>query len=561
MPRRLLAGRERRRDASSTIRALTSFLILKAFSAGTTALTGVEAIADGVPAFRYPQSKNAATTLAIMGAISISMFLGISALAHGMDVIHTHESERTVVGEIAHTAFGGGIGFYVLQIATTAILILAANTAYQDFPRLSSILAHDRFMPRQFMNRGDRLVFSNGILILSVLAGLLIFIFDADLNSLIQLYLVGVFISFTLSQTGMVLQWRKIQGAGMAAERGDQRLRCDHDRDRPGRRHRHEVPRGRMDRHRRHPDPDVHDVLDPQALHRGPGEARRSRRGSRRTSEPGTRTSSSSSTRSTRPRRRAVGYVRSIRPATMWAVALDGSVAAAWQRLAPEIPLDIVGTSKGTLRDRVKGYLKERRNDLPEDDFLTFMIPEVLRIPEHVGDPPQLPAAPAEGVAPKGAGGPGAGRPDRPGSHRARTSTKHRSRRATSSSFSWGPCTTPPCTRSSTARRSGPRISGPSRSGSIRRRPSELAEQWLGARIPHPLEIEDSPFRDIATSLSLYLKQFNANGRDRMVTIVIPESVVGKTRHQVLHNQTALIVKRRMLFEDGVVVASVPYHV
>lgn len=190
---------------------LTLFLILRAFSAGTTALTGVEAVSNGVPAFRYPQSENAAKTLSMMGVMSISMFLGLSWLASQTEVVYTEESQRTVVAQIAHAVFGGGLMFYVLQVMTAAILILAANTAYQDFPRLSSILAQDRFMPRQFMNRGDRLVFSNGIVILAILAGLLVVILDADLNRLIQLYLVGVFISFTLSQAGMVIHWRKTQ--------------------------------------------------------------------------------------------------------------------------------------------------------------------------------------------------------------------------------------------------------------------------------------------------------------------------------------------------------------
>jgi len=194
--------------------ALTFFLVLRAFSAGTTALTGVEAISNGVPAFRYPASRNAATTLGIMGVMTISMFIGITWLANHTGVVFTEESERTVVAQVADAVFGGGLMFYVVQAMTAGILILAANTAYQDFPRLSSILAQDRFMPRQFMNRGDRLVFSNGILILAILASILIVVFDADLNSLIQLYLVGVFISFTLSQSGMVVHWRRTRGPG-----------------------------------------------------------------------------------------------------------------------------------------------------------------------------------------------------------------------------------------------------------------------------------------------------------------------------------------------------------
>jgi amino acid transporter len=195
------------------------FVILHAFSSGATALTGVEAISDGVPAFRHPRAKNAAETLAIMGAISVTMFLGISFLATHVQGITVSE-EGSVVGQIAHAVFRGGPVFYIVQFFTSAILILAANTAYQDFPRLSSILARDRFMPRQFANRGDRLVFSNGVIVLGSLASLLILVFDADLNRLIQLYVVGVFTAFTLSQTGMIRHWLKEKHKGAEAQRG-----------------------------------------------------------------------------------------------------------------------------------------------------------------------------------------------------------------------------------------------------------------------------------------------------------------------------------------------------
>jgi amino acid transporter len=192
--------------------------ILLAFSSGSTALTGVEAISNGVPAFRRPQSQNAAETLAIMGVISVTMFLGISFLASHMHV--TVSDDRSVVGQVAHTVFGGGFGFYFVQIFTTAILVLAANTSYQDFPRLSAILARDRFMPRQFANRGDRLVFSNGVVLLGVFAGILVVIFDANLSRLIELYVVGVFTSFTLSQSGMVRHWKKEKLKGTEAQKG-----------------------------------------------------------------------------------------------------------------------------------------------------------------------------------------------------------------------------------------------------------------------------------------------------------------------------------------------------
>jgi len=202
--------------APAAVAGITIFAILKAFSQGATALTGVEAICDGVPAFRRPQAKNAAATLAIMGVIGITMFLGISFLTVHIQGVVSSE-HRSVVAQLALAVFGNGsIGFYVLQAFTAAILVLAANTAYQDFPRLSSILARDRYMPSQFVNRGDRLVFSNGVVVLSTLACVMIYVFDADLNTLIHFYVVGVFTSFTLSQTGMIRRWRRMARQGEA---------------------------------------------------------------------------------------------------------------------------------------------------------------------------------------------------------------------------------------------------------------------------------------------------------------------------------------------------------
>jgi amino acid transporter len=193
------------------------FLILRAFASGSTALTGVEAVANGVQAFREPKAHNAAFTLGIMGAISITMFLGISTLARLFDVRiseHTIDEFGTVISQIGRAAFGGGAGFYALQVFTAGILILAANTAYQDFPRLSAILARHRLMPRQFVNRGDRLVFSNGIFALALFAAALVVVFGAQVSRLIQLYVVGVFTAFSLSQIGMVRHWLRTRERG-----------------------------------------------------------------------------------------------------------------------------------------------------------------------------------------------------------------------------------------------------------------------------------------------------------------------------------------------------------
>ena len=193
------------------------FLLLRAFASGASALTGTEAIANGVQAFRRPKSHNAALTLLLMGAIAIIMFLGISTQAQLFDVRvseATIDEFGTVLSQIGRAVFGTGVGFIVLQAATAAILVLAANTAYQDFPRLSAILAAHRLMPRQYRNRGDRLAFSNGIITVSVLAGLLIVVFGAQVSRLIQLYVVGVFTSFTISQTGMVRHWLRVRERG-----------------------------------------------------------------------------------------------------------------------------------------------------------------------------------------------------------------------------------------------------------------------------------------------------------------------------------------------------------
>ncbi|MEO7190490.1 MAG: APC family permease [Vicinamibacterales bacterium] len=195
------------------VAALGTFRLLTAFSNGCTALTGVEAVSNGVPAFRPPESRNAASTLVTMAVMSIAMFVGITLLAHAYGIIPS-ETE-TVVSQIARNTFGGRSLFYfAVQAATMLILVLAANTAYADFPRLASIVARDRFLPRQFMNQGDRLAFSNGIIILSILAGLLLVIFAGDTHSLIPLYMIGVFVSFTLSQAGMVVHWRRLRGEG-----------------------------------------------------------------------------------------------------------------------------------------------------------------------------------------------------------------------------------------------------------------------------------------------------------------------------------------------------------
>lgn len=544
---------------------LTLFLVLKAFSAGTTALTGVEAISNGVPAFRFPQSKNAATTLTIMGIMSITMFLGISWLANHTGVVITEESERTVVAQIAATVFGDGIMFYVLQAMTAGILILAANTAYQDFPRLASILAQDRFMPRQFMNRGDRLVFSNGILILAILASILILVLDAQLTSLIQLYLVGVFISFTLSQAGMVVHWRKTRERGWRHRMLINGFGAvvtgivffvvvttkflgspDSGALRPGAwivvaalpllilmmrsinthysavaselAHPDRVP---LDRRAG----DQHMVILITGMNAATA--------------------------------RAVGYVKCVRPGTVTALTFDKGHSPTWRRLAPDVPL-VVAEADGALSASVKNFLREKRRTLPAQDFLTIVVPELLErrglveIIRH----PRLHRLKASLLAEPGVQVldiPVLEDDIDPDVDEAREHARNYAvvlvagvHNATLEAIEYAETLRPIDLRA---------VSFGLDPGDTER----LGDKWMEARVPWPLELEDSPFRDIGESLTRYVRQFRPNGVDRVVTVVLPEFIVSKARHQLLHGQTALQVKRRLLFERGVVVASVPY--
>jgi amino acid transporter len=199
--------------ANAGHQTLTTFLLLTAFANGCTAMTGVEAVSNGVPAFQPPEAKNASATLVLMATLAIAMFVGITVLAHAYQVVPN--SAESGVSQLGRAIFGGpNILYYLLQAGTTLILVLAANTAYADFPRLASIVSRDRYLPRQFMNQGDRLAFSNGILVLSIFAAILIVAFKGDTQSLLPLYMIGVFVSFTLSQAGMVIHWRRTEEAG-----------------------------------------------------------------------------------------------------------------------------------------------------------------------------------------------------------------------------------------------------------------------------------------------------------------------------------------------------------
>ncbi|MDQ3954331.1 MAG: APC family permease [Actinomycetota bacterium] len=536
---------------------LTLFLIFKAFAAGTTALTGVEAIADGVQAFRYPQSKNAATTLLVMGLLATSMFLGISALADGTNVVYEHGDPRTVVAQVANAVFGGGALFYVVQVMTAGILILAANTAFQDFPRLSSILAQDRFMPHQFLSRGDRLVFSNGVVILSVIASFLVVAFGADLNRLIQLYLVGVFISFTLSQSGMVLRWHKLKTPGWRKSMAINGFGA--------------TVTGVV----------LCVVLTTKflggawiitiaipvvmylmySIHRHYNEVARHLADEARLPvdrRPGNHSMVVLVERVDVATARAVGYVHSIRPGQAKAVTFDEANAAAFKRLAPGIALTVL-ERKGRAADAIKSYLAKERKSIPAEDFLTLVTPELLKRRGlwEVITHPRLHRLKAAFLAERHVQildipilrddiDPGHDETSEPARNYVVVLVSAVNN-ATLQAIEYAE------TLGGTDLRA---VSF----GIDEEATTRLADEWMQAKVQAPLELEESAFRDIGQSLVSFIRRFNADGRDRVVTVVLPEFVVSTFRHQLLHGQTALLVKRHLLFERGVVVASVPYH-
>ncbi|MGI8791311.1 MAG: APC family permease [Actinomycetota bacterium] len=539
---------------------LTAFVLLKAFAAGTTALTGVEAIAEGVPVFRFPQSKNAAATLGILGVLSISMFIGVSWLTDHTNVVYTEEATRTVVSQVAHAVFGGGPMFYVIQVLTALILILAANTAYTGFPVLASILAKDKMMPRQFRSRGDRLVFSNGIVILAVSASLLVVIFDANLNKLIQLYLVGVFLSFTLAQAGTVMRWRRMREPGWQKSAAINAFGG--------------IVTGivlvvviltkfksgawiiilatplvmfLMRAVYKHYTYVTDQLANPE---RKPLDRR-----------PGHQHMVILVEQVDAATARAVGYVRSVRPADLHAVAFDDSVRDDWAKLAPQVELTLIPTGESR-KARLKKHLRSLRNDLGRDDFLTLVVPEVLRSKGlwQILRQPGLQRLKASFLRE-----PGVQVLDVPldRSEAQAASETHRSieparnyvlvlvagvHNATLQAIEYAETLRPTDLRAVSF-------------GLDPEATEKLGNDWLASGIPHPLEIDDSPFRDIGGSLIDYVHRFKPDGVKRVVTVVMPEFIVSKRRHQLLHGQTALIIKSRLLFERGVVAVSVPYHI
>ena len=565
---------------------ITLFLLLRAFSSGSTALTGVEAISNGVPAFRKPQARNAASTLGIMGAIAITMFLGISFLAHATGVRaipedaikHLHRGlpiesvcdqfkasdpvvghfceQKTVLAQIAETIFGRGFLFFAIQALTALILILAANTSYQDFPRLSSILARDRYMPRQFMNRGDRLVFSNGIVMLAVLSSLLIVIFHADVTRLIQLYVVGVFTSFTLSQTGMVRHWHKTQ------ERGWKRSA---------------VINGigafatgivlvvvTMTKF-------VHGayivvIAIPIIVLMFKGIDRHYRSVAAQLRAPADRPRVLAGTRAVvlvpqvdASVMRALGYAHALRPIEVRALFVGDEGAASdarasWERRRLRVPLDVV--SDGDLVEAVRRHVRGIEREGAE--FVNVVVPEALGrsgLRHFVQHRRELmlkasmlfePQVVLTDVPSLDDGGDDASGPIVPVRNVAvaLVSGVHN---ATLRALEYAKAINPTEVRAVTF-------------NVDERSTQTIMREWADAGTDVPLEILDSPYREVTRPLVRLIQQIRQTTPGAVVTVIIPEFVVGKWWHQFLHNQTALAIKASMLFEPGVVVTSVPYH-
>ena len=548
-------------DLATGIAAISVFTILRAFSSGATALTGVEAISNGVPAFRRPQAKNAARTLALMGVISVTMFMGISFLTTHIEGI-TISAERSVVAQIGSAVFGeGSFAFYVVQGFTAAILILAANTAYQDFPRLASILARDRYMPRQFMNRGDRLVFSNGVLGLALGSIFVIVAFDADLNKLIQMYVVGVFTSFTLSQTGMVKHWLAERHKGAEAQKGWQTsivintvgaittavvlVVVTATKFKGGAWlsilvmalfvpvllsiHRHYTSvsaqlRQGKDRLREHVT--NHIVLLVRDLDAATAEA--------------------------------LGYIRSFRPSHLVCVCPGGSdLPERWRAFAGDAP-DLVTLPEGRdLFHQMKSFVATLPRE--PDEFVTVVVPEVvreglfsyvfrnralirlkgrlLREPNVVvtdvpvamvgGEPQGVDAKPLI--------------PQRTVTLVFVASVNDMTIRAVNYARTLAAAET----------RAIYFDLDPDAAQRIETR-------WWDAQMPIPLDIVEASFRDLATPMLDEIRRFTSRA-DTVVNVVIPEFIVTKRRHLLLHNQNALFIKRLLLFEERAVLTSVPF--
>ena len=549
--------------------ALTFFLLLRAFASGSTALTGVEAISNGVQAFRRPQSKNAATTLAMMGAMTIGMFIGITVLARSIELRVTEElaAERSVLAQIGETVFGADAAmFYVLQAFTALILILAANTAYQDFPRLSAILATDHYMPRQFMNRGDRLVFSNGIVVLSILAGLLVWLFDANLTNLIQLYLVGVFVAFTLSQTGMVRRWLRLR------ERGWRRSAVINGVGAVATGVVLVIITATKFTHGAWivvlAIPLI--VLLLLSIHRHYQRVRAMLRARGLTMEVDVTNTFVVLVPDFAPAtREMISWLLTVRPEPERLIPLyvgteplEGA-GAEWARLAPRLGdlrrLEVEnGQEVRSLRRFVRGI------ERGPDDFVTVVVPEqvssglflyILRRTRSFRVKAAFLLEPGVVVT------------DVPLLSEEQETAAARALEERPLELARNVCIVPvSAVHDATiralayARSLRPAYMEAVFLAGAPEEADEIMAEWREKRIDVPLSVIEAPFRDYGPPLLEEIRRHTRRG-DTIVTVVLPEFVVDKWRHALLHNQRALFFKRTLLLEPWVVAVSIPYRI
>jgi amino acid transporter len=532
---------------------ITLFVLLRAFSSGSTALTGVEAIANGVNAFRRPHGKNAAQTLAVLGSIAIFLFLGVSYLA-----VHLHarpSSTASVLSQVARGVFPPGSAasfmYYAVQGLTLLVLILAANTSFQGFPRLSALLARDRFAPQQFTNLGDRLVFSNGMLVLATVAGLLLWIYGANTNNLIHLYVIGVFTAFTLSQAGMVHYWftrrtprwkakALVNGVGAAAT-GIVALVVVYTK----------FAEGAW----------LVTVAIPVLVLGMLGVRRHYARLARRlragaeavvAAPPAHNTTLLMVEQIDEATEQALRIARAISTGGVRAVHVpargtDPGIRARWFKLAGE-PLEALDPSLGVTEAILEQVWRLPRS---ESDFVTVVVPELFgsrslleqaRRPRELALKLRLLSEPGVVVADvpvvKGAD-------EAEPSHLVARVLVSGVNAVSMRAVNYAQTLDVPDVRAVHFAYSADDA-------------REMREEWRhhGPRVP--LEVVDAPYRDVGRPLLQYLRDLTAE-EGTEVLVLMPELYTRGWR-RLLHNQKALYVKRLLLFEPHVVLASVPYQ-
>ena len=530
-------------------------VILRAFASGSAALTGVEAISNGVGAFRRPRGRNAALTLLAMGAIAISLFLGVSYLAVSMNAAPS--ASVSVISEIARGVFPASSStsflYYAVQALTFAILILAANTSYQGFPRLAAVLAHDRFFPRQFVNLGDRLVYSNGIVVLAGIAALLIWAFDADVIALIHLYVIGVFTAFTISQTGMVRYWLRreqpgwrwravINGAGAVATGLVAIIVVES-----------KFAQGAW----------AVIVAIPLLVVSFYGVRRHYSKVARRL-----RAGVSAVAAAPPATNRVVLYVESydaaLEEAVWYARRIAGDAFDAIHVPGPhtdpgilprfrqltgmEPDLEIVTPEDGRVEAVIEYLWSLPRG---ESSFITMIVPELFRRQS-------LPSAlrrPEFSVKRRLLREPGVVVTDVPvlaPSREFELPTRAVCRILVSGAHA----------ASMRAANYAATLGIPDTQALFFASDGDEAErlraEWASKNMPTPLEIEEAPFRDIGDPLTSYLRSFTID--PKAVAVVVMPELVFSGLSRTLHNQRALYIKRLLLFEPRVILASVPYR-